>query len=227
MRSLALLVATLPLACTVGASSLELDLGSTPLVADGSSVRTIKVRNTSNEPISSAIVTLHASSGSWQGGKATDPTSVEVTLTSASTEASASWSPPARPGPVEFSAALGGAVIDRQEATLVAAEVETIELQSALLSTTDVSSVSLGVDFTTASGGDVSEGTIVTLRVADSDPPGQSYLSSSSIVAGKRDNVSLFSAAGTRSVRIEATLKANSKVVDCKTISPTGIAACN
>lgn len=216
----------LPLACSIGTSKLTLSLGNEPLVADGTTTRTITVCNESDEPASNVTATLHASTGSWQGGKAADPQSIDLALTAESRCATAEWVPPTQVGSVSFEAAVAGAVLARESARVSEARVESLALRSGLLSATDASSLSLSIDFTTATGGEVTAGTIVSLHLASSTPVGQAYLSDSSIIVGKRDTVTLFAAAGTTSVNVEAWLKSNASVKDCKIISVTSVATC-
>jgi hypothetical protein len=59
-----------------------------------------------------------------------------------------------------------------------------------------------------------------------SDPAGQGYLSSSSIIAGKRDLVTLSAGEGTKTVRVRATLKSDPTIFDCKEISQTSVVVC-
>jgi hypothetical protein len=226
MKALSLVLAVLPLACSVGTSKLDLDLGNEPFVADGSTARTIKVCNDSDEPAASVVASLRATNGSWQDGKATDPQSIDLTLTAESHCATADWIPPTKEGSIGFEVEVGGAVVARDSGRIRTAEVDQIELQAGLLSDTDASSIQLGIDFTTKTLGAVTDGTVVTLRVSASTPAGHAYLSSSSVVAGKRDNVTLFATAGTTSVQIEAKLKSDPTVMDCKVVTPTGVEAC-
>ena len=213
-------------ACTIGSSKLTLSVGSEPLVADGTTPRSITVCNESTDPASSVTATLHATSGTWLAAKSTDPTSADLTLSSAAPCASGSWIPPTRKGPVDFWVEVGGTIIARQEASTVAATIKQLELGAGLLSATDVSSVPLMVDFATDTGGQATEGTQVTLKVLSSDPAGQGYLSSGSLIVGKRDSVTLSTSAGTKSVRVQARLTTDSSVLDCKEISQTNVVAC-
>ena len=228
MRAVLCGLALLQLSCSVGSSGLSLSAGDRPLVADGTSERAITVCNTSDEPAGQVTVTLRASCGSWARATGSDPRSIEVQLTSGATCVDEVWIPPTRPGAARFEAQVGDTVWIRENVEVVAARVEAIAIRAAppVMSDTGTSSVGISIGFTTESGGDASEGTVVALKLIDSDPRGAAALDDGPIVVGKKDSLTLIAAEGTNSVQLQAQLRgSDDEVRDCRVISPLGTPA--
>jgi hypothetical protein len=225
MKAMLVGFAAFPLACSIGSAGLTLSVGSDPLIADGTSARAITVCNSSDEPAASVTATLRASSGSWARATGSDKQQIEVQLTSGAKCADEVWLPPTQPGPTRFEVQVGDTVQIREDATLIAATVDQIAVQASppTLSTSGSSSIAISVGFTTASGGEPSDGTVVNLRLLDSDPLGAAALDDGPIVVGKKETLTLIAAEGTSSVRLQATLKDSTPVIqDCRVLSPLG-----
>lgn len=216
----------LPLACSIGSAGLSLSLGSEPFIADGTSQRLVTVCNTSDEPAANVSATLHASSGSWARASGADSQSIEVQLTSGAKCTDEVWLPPTQAGPARFEVQVGDTVEIRQNVTLLPAVVDDIAIRAApaRLSTSGSSSIEISIGFTTASGGEASEGTLVDVKVLESEPPDTATLEDGPIVVGKKDSLTLTAAPGTTGVRLQAKLKGSSGAVQtCRVLTQLGI----